>query len=1376
MKSSLRNLKLQRQAQQGSALLIVLAVLLLLTTLVVGLLLRAGYEQGSAAGLRAVGNTSALTDRVVNLVQAQINEATTLDPNNAWASQPGAIRVFDDNGDLRKIFRLYSSAAVDPDITDGTLLNDDVPPASWASSPALWSDLNAPARTREADGTYTVQFPILDPRDPQSPGTNDAPSVISSSKLKGFYLGKIPGYSGASGTSGATDVPGATTAQPIPMPVQWLYVLQDGKMVAPGAGSSGNIAIIPTASAENPIVGRIAYWTDDECTKVNINTAAGNARGDGTYASWDTPHFISYQDYNYFALSMPLSKEYQRYSGHPATTNLYDILNGLGYNTGYPASYPGNQGAASPFFTLLPYYNDDQGSKQAKLATTANNQTGTLTPTVKTERLYTSLAELLYNKDRTANDGTTLNRNTLETGKFFLTTQSRAPEVTLYGTPRISMWPVDTTVTSNAASKPRVSVYDTTVAFCSSVGKDSSGKRFPYFIQKSNSSSATNDYDNIPRNQQLFDYLLKLSSMDIPGFGGNFASKYNVANEWDQIVTEMFDFIRCINLKDLNLASGNYFSPGGQVTPLQINRGGIKTQGLGRYFTISEVGLLVVCTADGNGTAPGTNGSANDWRTVSNVTVAGTKLKNSTGVMVGPDGTINTSFSPNPTLSSDGKFYPIAAPSYTALNSGQKRLQAMLLLEPSAPLMGSQSINPAYKVRVTGLNDLTFVGGSPSKPFPSSNESKNVLIPASYRLSSTYYLGGTLGMQWMTAFNTSSSASNSRVSGWENQTASATRYPFVSDPFTISANTSGSTMSVSGTITVEVFIPATYATSTTTTSPTIAPTDVLVQTITLTFPSASAPVPDLLQYGLSTPTLASDWWGFGYRISASGGGSVSGSTPNFTMGSGSIIRTDNVADTAPVAGWTLNSSYTSIPIKSSSTSTTVGSDTTLNFMCLDGDYRLTAAKGTLSTAIPSGGATRADYVKHELYGLQKLAHSFTQWSGSNRVTGYAMGKLARMATYEAAWLSKVPISVSADVSNQGDWDNGWPGNPDGAYAGKPDEGNLNSAGASGAYATPYYGSIETQSNNVKYFSPNRIVSSAVAMGSLPTGVKQNIPWRTLCFRPQMYRPLDPAIGPKDYLILDLFQMPIVDPYAISEPLSTAGKINMNYAIVPFSYITRSTGVRAVLSSEMVARVPASKGTSYKGYSGGVPATSATSPARLPIYLSEVDGALRQFQERFSSGDIFRSPAEICSIYLPPDSSSIGGNTYKWTTDKDADTAWYLPTGDFALVGDNVRERPYACIYPRLTTKSNTFKVYYTVQALKKPRVAGADPTRWDESTGVVEGEFRGSTTLERYIDPENPNLKDFASDFTLFTPGNANAKTLDSYYQWRIIANNAFPQ
>lgn len=162
-----------------------------------------------------------------------------------------------------------------------------------------------------------------------------------------------------------------------------------------------------------------------------------------------------------------------------------------------------------------------------------------------------------------------------------------------------------------------------------------------------------------------------------------------------------------------------------------------------------------------------------------------------------------------------------------------------------------------------------------------------------------------------------------------------------------------------------------------------------------------------------------------------------------------------------------------------------------------------------------------------------------------------------------------------------------------------------------------------------------------------------------------------------------------------------------------------------------------------------------SVARLPLNLSETNGALRQFKEKFAAGKIFVSASEICDVYLTPDG-------YSWNDDDAANTSWY--GNDFSMIGDNVRERPYSNLYPRLTTKSNTFTVHYKVQALKSPIGASAD--KWSESRGTVLGEYRGSTTLERYLNPNNSDIEDYATNFS--------APSLDKYYQWRIISNNAF--
>jgi hypothetical protein len=70
------------------------------------------------------------------------------------------------------------------------------------------------------------------------------------------------------------------------MPVKWLYLTRNGKLMRPTASGGGKDVILTdgatTPTADDPIVGRVAFWTDDETSKININTA-----GDG--AAWDTP-------------------------------------------------------------------------------------------------------------------------------------------------------------------------------------------------------------------------------------------------------------------------------------------------------------------------------------------------------------------------------------------------------------------------------------------------------------------------------------------------------------------------------------------------------------------------------------------------------------------------------------------------------------------------------------------------------------------------------------------------------------------------------------------------------------------------------------------------------------------------------------------------------------------------------------------------------------------------------------------------------------------------------------------------------------------------------------------------------------------------------
>ena len=103
-----------------------------------------------------------------------------------------------------------------------------------------------------------------------------------------------------------------------------------------------------------------------------------------------------------------------------------------------------------------------------------------------------------------------------------------------------------------------------------------------------------------------------------------------------------------------------------------------------------------------------------------------------------------------------------------------------------------------------------------------------------------------------------------------------------------------------------------------------------------------------------------------------------------------------------------------------------------------------------------------------------------------------------------------------------------------------------------------------------------------------------------------------------------------------------------------------------------------------------------------------------------------------------------------------------------VTGDNSRERTYANLLGRVTTKSNTYTVHYKVQALKKSSATA--PDAWDEAVDNVTGEYRGSTTIERYISPNETTIPDYASVAAQLQ----NQPNLENYYKWRTISNRQF--
>jgi hypothetical protein len=72
-----------------------------------------------------------------------------------------------------------------------------------------------------------------------------------------------------------------------------------------------------------------------------------------------------------------------------------------------------------------------------------------------------------------------------------------------------------------------------------------------------------------------------------------------------------------------------------------------------------------------------------------------------------------------------------------------------------------------------------------------------------------------------------------------------------------------------------------------------------------------------------------------------------------------------------------------------------------------------------------------------------------------------------------------------------------------------------------------------------------------------------------------------------------------------------------------------------------------------------------------------------------------------------------------------------------------------------------------VQTLRKrpSRDGSEDWENWREGTDNITGEYRGSTTIERYVDVGGASFPDFAVDHNA---------SLDKYYKFRVVQTKRF--
>ena len=545
------------QNRRGMALVIVLACLVLVSILVVSFLSSVTTELKSSKTHAEGSNVKLLAESAVNLAISQIKAGTAgRDSANgilAWASQPGMIRTYNASGQPVAYYKLYSSGTM----TGTGGFADDAVPASWDTSKGLFTDLNEPLLGR---------YPILNPA----------------------AVGKVEGFA-----IDATNAAVAGKSNTAPMPVRWLYILKDGKLAVPSSGSAGKADLTdPTVkpTATHHIVGRFAFWADDESCKVNINTAS-----EGSF--WDTPKVFSTYEKMNLADKQPANHEYQRYPGHPATPSLSTVFGG--FSTTLNVTSGTDYAKMLPYYTLTPRVASG-GSQGATVSTL------TATPVATdSDRLYATIDELEFRPTRVSlpDSSIPIDPDMLEQTKFFLTANSRAPDVNLFNKPRVCIWPVDARDDTNHRT-----IFDRLIAFCETIG----GKA--YYFQRQNADSPTEDLPTsaaatgVGRNRALIDYLKKLTSTAIPGFGGNFATKYGT-DERDQILTEIFDYIRSTNLIDINNNQAGFvpFTPqvvsdtkgvagSGQVVPITDTVS--DTRGFGRFPTVTEGAFIFYATAD----------------------------------------------------------------------------------------------------------------------------------------------------------------------------------------------------------------------------------------------------------------------------------------------------------------------------------------------------------------------------------------------------------------------------------------------------------------------------------------------------------------------------------------------------------------------------------------------------------------------------------------------------------------------------------------------------------------------------------------------------------------------------------------------------------
>ena len=1350
---TLRPPKARRSSNEsGAAVILVLSLLVLVAVLTLAFLARTRTELVTAdVGGRAL-EARRLAQFAADVIQVQILEATTNDQSPVWASQPGMIRTYGIDGSPSTRYKLFSADSM---ISSGETYDpttEDSIPENWAQAVSEWVDLNTPEGLR---------YPIADP------------AAAEDSSVMGFEIG-----------AGDAAVPTSNTSE-LPMPVKWLYRLEDGQLVAPIAGGFGQddsgrstqVVQIPGATERNPIVGRIAFWSDDETTKVNINTAVGHKidisgqdPSPGIYHA--TPRFNTEFDQEVLVDRAPVKREYQRYRGHPATVSL---------------------GAVFPDFS------SEELARIAPRATYgAGGSDSGFVPTdpdteidVPQQRLYATVDELAFNAER--DRSSRLDAAEINEKRFFLTTRSSSPDLTPFGTPKISLLPSETGIAVSTdldvAAERRLG------AFSSSLRPIQGNTGFTgqaYHFTRENALAPEVDLPLGPgttanRNTQVYNYLQRLlAAPQVPGFAGKpYPDKFGPRNT-RQIGISIYDYIRASNLTGVEFAIDGVSYP--TIDPTGTDGA---VAGFGRIEILTELGIALI---------PVKRGQPN--LTSFEVTEEGSSSKRNFHVHEYQAIALWEAFVPGQGFPSYGQNFEVrisnldqlgiyseegflsekfiaagdaltsrTAPLFPGIAAGAPT--RMLFenpttgdpigqrgwggtLPPSVPLMGTGGVpRTLTQVPASTPADATeypFFGNRIYAYFPERVPPETPKMPDDYVFEIGQYVPGRT-----TAPNLPVPVALEYVSSVD-QTKVISRFR---------ANIGGVKNRPNGLDPAfSNFEPAAGATQ---------------ERLTVAFPTAGGRTLGELQNRVDLIADTNDWEDLfakedavrtfqplvtGARplaggdlrliaprafVDAASAGTVAGALPPAVA---LVERPDALLPRPTVTAAPSSSTPEPKTIRSLHSFST---NTGYIYPMQNPEGSGGGSRGfAYSPLMPGAVLTEYDNLRppNEYPTTTSTALAVTRWS--NIIDG------TRAQILRPGLVTEL----------NGDWDNGVGLARSGPYINFPDEGHT--ADSFNGIDTAYFKALLADGGERSgALITGASFPSAVMFGSLPTAVFSEPsfparPWETLLFNP------GPASGTDhhslltvsagggtiddpipDHVMLEYFRMPIVRPYALSSPAATSGRVNINSQIVPFTYIRRETALRAAFAGERVT-APFNTGGVFPDFKGSTSGAVLAEELYAPV---DVDLALEGIRLRFAEGEIHKYPSEICEQFLVP------SDTFS-NYDENAFESYWENDAINGLVGDNERERPYASLYPKLTTKSNSYVVHVRAQVIRKARSGEVD--QFDSDVDSVAGEWRGSFHLERTLPPSEPGIPDYAQELTLPTDAGSTLPSLEKFHRIRI--------